>query len=138
MSSSSSVPMVTVPTVTVPVLSASQIANVMSTLDPLIKGKTLQEVLVNMPVIVETSYGLVQSALAANQSQVAATVVTVIQSALALSPLPAADVTILDAVVGNLVPSMVTLVAKYLPEVEEEVDSGCTACCKWLKSKLHC
>lgn len=132
MSTSSSVPMVA-PNTGVAVLSATQIATVMSTLDPLVKDQSLNQILVNMPVIVETTYSFVQTCLAANEAQVSATVVTLIQGALGLSPLPAADVTILDAVVANIVPSMVALVAKYLPEVEEEVESGCTACCKWLE-----
>jgi hypothetical protein len=123
---------------TIPVLSASQLENVMSSLKPLIQGQSLQQLLMNMPVIVETSYGLVQSALASNPTQISATVVSVIQGALMLSPLPAADVTVLDTVVANLVPSMVSLVAKYLPEVEQEIETGCTACCTWLKSKLCC
>lgn len=136
MSSSSSIPMVA-PTPTV-ALSASQITSVMSTLEPLLKDKSLSQVLANMPVIVETSYGLVQSALTSNPSQISSTVVTLIQSTLALSPFPAADVTVLDAVVADLVPALVTMVVKYLPEVEEEVESGCSACCAWLKSHLSC
>lgn len=136
-SSSSSIPMVA-PTTAVVALSASQIATVMSTLDPLLNNKSLSQILVNMPIIVETSYGLVQSLLEANQSQVAATVVTVIQNALTMSPLPAADVAVLDTVVADLVPSLVTLVEKYLPEVEVEVENVCTACCKWLRSHCSC
>lgn len=134
---SSSVPMVA-PTPAMVALSASQITSVMSTLEPLLKDKSLSQVLANMPVIVETSYGLVQSALTSNPSQISATVVTLIQSALALSPFPAADVTVLDAVVADLVPALVTMVVKYLPEVEEEVESGCSACCAWLKSHFSC
>lgn len=137
MASSTPSIVVTPPTpVVAPVLNGDQVMSVVNTLAPLVKGQSLDQILVDLPVIVDAAYGLVQTALGANQTQLSATVVSVIETMLSVSPLPAADVLVLNKVVETLVPGLVALLVKYVPEIEAEVDSGCSACCTWLKSKL--
>lgn len=121
--------------VPVPVLSATQIESVMTKIQPLLKDKSLEQILVNMPVIVEECYGLVQSFAVSNQQDISSVVVIVISSALVLLPLPQADIVILNAIVGNLLPSIVSLVVKYIPELEEEVESCWSGC--WNRLRIH-
>jgi hypothetical protein len=121
-----------------PTLSASQIATCVSSIKTAVEGKTLSQVLTSLPGVVESTYVLVQSFLGANSASISSVVLTIVESGLGMSGLPAADIAVVDQLLGSLVPSLITLVGKYVPEVEQEVESGCSSCCEWLKSKFKC
>lgn len=123
-SSTPSVELTTLPTA----LTATQITNAVTQIEVAVKGKTLAEVLAALPAAVESTYSVVQSALGSDQVSIANAVLAIVTQALSLSGLPSADVAVIDEVLTSLVPAIIALVAKYAPEVEEDVENCCTGC----------
>lgn len=121
-----------------PALTATQIATCVSAIKAVIEGKTLAEVLTALPGVVETTYVFVQSFLGANSASISSVVLTVLESGLGMSGLPAADIAVIDQLLGSTVPALITLIAKYVPEVEEEVNTGCSKCAAWIKGMFCC
>lgn len=122
----------------VPALTATQIETAVQAVEVAVKGKTLAQVLAALPGVVESTYSLVQSFLAADQGSISDAVLVIVTQAVGLSGLPSADVAVINEVLSHCVPAIIALVAKYAPEVEEDVQSCCTGCFSWLKSKACC
>jgi len=119
-------------------LTAAQVELCMSSITSVVKGKSTAQILESLPAVVEQTYLLVQSFLGSNTASISPVIVSLVDTGLGLSGLPIADVDMLTQVLDATVPALITLVAKYAPEAEEEVSSCCVSFFTKVKSCFHC
>ena len=119
-------------------LTATQVELCMSAISTLVKGKSTPEILASLPAVVEKTYLLVQSFLGSDATSISPVIVSLVDTGLGMCGLPIADVAMLAQVLDCTVPALITLIAKYAPEAEAEVDSCCTSLLTKLKSCFHC
>ena len=124
------------------VLSASQITTLSTSVVALLQGKNAAEILAQLPAVLLQLYnqlGLLYTSTATNQQAV---LVQLIEYIVGLVPgLSAGDAAIIDSVVSNLVPALVTLLPKLetaAAAAAEDAEAEAKTCWQWFVSLFSC